>query len=87
MADQQMLALMSGDKASFEQLVQALMSPQNAERQSAETLFNQLKDSNVNICATNLVAVLRTSQQQDSRTISAVLLRRVHPHYCRALHH
>ena len=81
MADPQVQALMSGDKNAFEGLIQALMSPQNESRQAAEALFSQMKDSSGDMCATNLVAVLRTSGAQDSRAFSAVLMRRVRFRY------
>lgn len=81
MADPAVQALMSGDKTAFEGLIQALMSPQNESRQAAEALFHQLKDSNADICAANLVAVLRTSTAQDSRAYSAVLMRKVRRRY------
>ena len=77
----QVQALMAGDKQAFEQLVQALMSPQNESRQAAEGLFNQLKDNAPDLIATNLIAVLRTAQQQDSRTFSAVLLRKARTYH------
>ena len=77
MADPQVQALIAGDQGAFEQLVQGLMSSQNQSRQAAEALFNQMKEANGDACVTNLVALLRTSPQQDSRTLTAVLLRKV----------
>ena len=73
----QVQALIAGDQGAFEQLVQGLMSSQNQSRQAAEALFNQMKEANGDACVTNLVALLRTSPQQDSRTLTAVLLRKV----------
>ena len=73
----QVQALIAGDQGAFEQLITALMGSDNQSRQAAEGLFNQMKEANGDACVTNLVALLRTSPQQDSRTLTAVLLRKV----------
>lgn len=70
-------ALLGGDPAAFESLVQELMSPQNNARQAAESSFQKMKESVPELCVVSLVKVLRQSPQPDSRTFCAVLLRRV----------
>lgn len=70
-------ALMQGDPAMMEALVEQLMSPQNDARQGAENSFQKMKDHVPEICIAGLVRVLTQSQQADSRTFCAVLLRKV----------
>jgi len=68
---------MQGDPAMMEALVEQLMSPQNDARQGAENSFQKMKDHVPEICVAGLVRVLTQSQQADSRTFCAVLLRKV----------
>ena len=68
---------MQGDPAMMEALVGQLMSPDNSARQGAEGSFQKMKDHVPEICVLGLVRVLRQSPQADSRTFSAVLLRKV----------
>lgn len=70
-------ALMQGDPAMMEALVGQLMSPDNSARQGAEGSFQKMKDHVPEVCVLGLVRVLRQSPQADSRTFSAVLLRKV----------
>lgn len=61
---------------NFAAIIKQLMSPQNAERQEAEDLFNESK-KRPELCVGNLVAILRSSPEAESRAMCAVLLRKV----------
>lgn len=74
--DAQYQALLSGDAAAFEGLVQQLMSPDNQTRKPAETVLDQLKQHSADLVVGNLTLLLRRSQDAGSRDMSAVLLRR-----------
>ena len=66
----------NGPTLSFEELVQQLMSPENANRTRAEELFNQAKQQ-PDLLVSQLMAVLRQSHASESRGLSAILLRKV----------
>lgn len=68
--------LVAGDANAFETLLQMLMSTQNEQRSHAEKVFAELK-KHPDACATQLVRSLRTSPHQESRSLCAVLLRKV----------
>ena len=68
--------LVAGDANSFEALLQMLMSAQNEQRSHAEKVFAELK-KHPDACATQLIRSLRTSPQLESRSLCAVLLRKV----------
>jgi hypothetical protein len=61
---------------NFAAIIKQLMSTHNAERQLAEDLFNDSKKQ-PDLCVTNLVSMLRTYPEADSRALCAVLLRKV----------
>ena len=69
-------SLVAGDAAAFEGLLQMLMSSQNEQRSHAEKLFAELK-KHPDACANQLVRSLRTSPNVESRSLCAVLLRKV----------
>ena len=69
-------ALISGDASAFEGLLQMLMSPQNEQRSHAEKIFAELKKQ-PDACASQLVRSLRSSPNLESRSLCAVLLRKV----------
>jgi hypothetical protein len=68
-------ALVAGDAAAFEGLLQMLMSAQNEQRSVAEKAFAELK-KHPDACASQLVRGLRTSPNLESRSLCAVLLRK-----------
>jgi hypothetical protein len=61
----------------FEQLVQALMSNDNATRKQAEQLYNGARDSNPLQLIEHLMNMLQTHQAEQIRALAAVLLRRL----------
>ena len=63
-------------RSPFEALLQGMLSDDNATRQAAEASFVEAK-STPDALVGNLVAVLRGSQNQENRSLSAVMLRRV----------
>eukprot|EP00798_Chlamydomonas_sp_ICE-L_P025737 gene25737-11397_t len=69
-------ALIAGGPV-FEQLVQQLLLPDNDARKHAEDIFNQFKDQYPDVCTTQLVTVLRTSQNVEHRSFAAIMLRKV----------
>jgi hypothetical protein len=62
--------------AETDALLRALMNPDNAIRQSAETAFGQLKQT-PDRCVLSLLQVLRSPVPPEIRSMSALLLRRV----------
>ena len=71
--------LVAGDANAFEALLQMLMSSQNDQRTLAEQMFNELK-KHEDVCASQLVRALRASPNMESRSLCAVLLRKVRSH-------
>ncbi|KDD75633.1 hypothetical protein H632_c581p1, partial [Helicosporidium sp. ATCC 50920] len=70
-----MAALLRGDAAAFETLLQSLMSAQNEQRSAAEAMFTELKKV-PDVCVGSLVRSLRHSSDTMHRSLSAVLLRK-----------
>ncbi len=70
---------LAGDPNAFSQMVSQMLSPQNEQRRAAEALFGEAKKQG-DFTATNLVGLLRQSQQVDARALCAVLLRKVGHH-------
>ena len=70
-------ALLTGDVAAFDALVQQLMSADNAGRKQAESLLEQLKQHSTDLVVGNLIRLMRQSQNVASRDMSAVMLRKV----------
>jgi hypothetical protein len=69
---------MAGAYASFEALIQQLMSADNAARSSAEKAFGQLAEQQPDALATELLTILCNSTADlGSRSESAILMRRV----------
>lgn len=69
---------MAGAYASFEALIQQLMSADNAARSSAEKAFGQLAEQQPDALATELLTILCSSTADlGSRSESAILMRRV----------
>ena len=75
MAELQLLA--SGDSAAFEALLQMLMSAQNEQRSHAEQIFGEFKKAAPDACASQLIRSLRHSTDLQSRSLCAVMLRKV----------
>ncbi|CAG9464330.1 unnamed protein product [Pedinophyceae sp. YPF-701] len=73
MADDQ--KLMHGDLATFEALLDRLMSSNNDERSAAQETLERLQQS-ADLAAQHLVQALRRSTNEQSRNMAAVLLRR-----------
>ena len=70
-------ALLTGDVAAFEALIQQLMSADNASRKQAESLLEQLKQHSTDLVVGNLMRLMRQSQNPASRDMGAVMLRKV----------
>ncbi len=70
-------ALLSGDAAAFEALVQQLMSADNEARKQAESLLDQLKQHSTDLVVGNLMQLMRQSQNPASKDMGAVMLRKV----------
>ena len=70
-------ALLSGDAAAFEALIQQLMSADNEARKQAESLLDQLKQHSTDLVVGNLMRLTRQSQNPASRDMGAVMLRKV----------
>lgn len=70
-------ALLTGDVAAFDALIQQLMSADNAGRKQAESLLEQLKQHSTDLVVGNLMRLMRQSQNIASRDMSAVMLRKV----------
>ena len=70
-------ALLTGDVAAFDALIQQLMSADNAGRKQAESLLEQLKQHSTDLVVGNLMRLMRQSQNTASRDMSAVMLRKV----------
>ena len=70
-------ALLTGDVAAFDALIQQLMSADNAGRKQAESLLEQLKQHSTDLVVGNLIRLMRQSQNIASRDMSAVMLRKV----------
>ena len=70
-------ALLSGDAAAFESLIQQLMSADNEARRQAESLLDQLKQHSTDLVVGNLMRLMRQSQNPASRDMGAVMLRKV----------
>ncbi len=70
-------ALLSGDAAAFEALIQQLMSADNEARKQAESLLDQLKQHSTDLVVGNLMRLMRQSQNPASRDMGAVMLRKV----------
>ena len=70
-------ALLSGDAAAFEALIQQLMSADNDSRKQAESLLDQLKQHSTDLVVGNLIRLMRQSQNPASRDMGAVMLRKV----------
>ena len=66
------------DRNAFAMMISQMLSPQNDQRQAAEALFTEVK-KNADVTATNLIGLLRQSQDMESRAFCAVMLRRVCP--------
>ena len=64
--------------ANFEQLLSALMSPDNQARSSAEAVFNACKEHALDALAGTLCSVLRTSGAAEARSLAAILVRRAY---------
>ena len=62
--------------AQYEQVVSALMSQDNAVRSQAEDAFNQLKQQ-PDVFFSGLIQLARQNANEQIRSLSAVLLRRV----------
>ena len=75
-------ALLAGDAAAFEALIQQLMSADNDGRKQAESLLEQLKQHSTDLVIGNLMRVMRTSQNPASRDMGAVMLRKVTVQFC-----
>ncbi|KAA6426387.1 MAG: Embryo defective [Trebouxia sp. A1-2] len=69
-------ALLSGDAAAFEALIQQLMSADNEARKQAESLLDQLKQHSTDLVVGNLMRLMRQSQNPASRDMGAVMLRK-----------
>ena len=63
---------------NFEQVVQGILSADNATRTAAEDVFKRLKGQ-PDFCVQQLMVTLEGSQAPDSRNLCAVLLRKVPP--------
>ena len=70
-------ALLAGDAAAFEALIQQLMSADNNGRKQAESLLDQLKQHSTDLVVGNLIQLMRQSQNPASRDMGAVMLRKV----------
>ncbi|XP_059462421.1 uncharacterized protein LOC132191425 [Corylus avellana] len=71
------LALLLGPDAShFETLISHLMSSTNEQRAQAESLFNLCKQNQPDSLSLQLARLLQSSPRPESRTMSAILLRR-----------
>ncbi len=70
-------ALLSGDAAAFEALIQQLMFADNDSRKQAESLLDQLKQHSTDLVVGNLIRLMRQSQNPASRDMGAVMLRKV----------
>lgn len=70
-------ALLTGDAAAFEALIQQLMSADNASRKQAESLLEQLKQHSTDLVVGNLMRLIRQSPTVASRDMGAVMLRKV----------
>lgn len=70
-------ALLTGDVAAFEALIQQLMSADNTSRKQAESLLEQLKQHSTDLVVGNLMRLMRQSQNAASRDMGAVMLRKV----------
>lgn len=80
--------LLAASGASFDVLLEQLISPDNATRELAETQFNQFKNEQSDVCIGKLLALLRDPHQpRQSRSFATVLTRRVCLNYlkCRNL--
>lgn len=74
---QHQLALLLGpDPSHFETLISHLMSSTNEQRSHAESLFNLCKQSHPDSLSLQLAKLLQSSPRTESRTMSAILLRR-----------
>lgn len=69
-------ALLTGDVAAFEALIQQLMSADNTSRKQAESLLEQLKQHSTDLVVGNLMRLMRQSQNAASRDMGAVMLRK-----------
>lgn len=69
-------ALLTGDVAAFEALIQQLMSADNAGRKQAESLLEQLKQHSTDLVVGNLIRLMRQAQNPASKDMSAVMLRK-----------
>ena len=69
--------LVGGDQAAFEALLQAMMSASNEQRTHAEAVFNELKKASADATVSQLVRSLRHSPDVQSRSLCAVMLRKV----------
>jgi hypothetical protein len=77
MASAELQALLTPDTAYFETVLNKFLSNDNAERQRAEEVFNELKQASPDATVTHLITVLRRAEATEYRTICAVILRRV----------
>ncbi len=66
----------SADAAAYERLMHSMLSANNDERQQAEQQFAAAKKQ-PDACVSSLTALLRTSQNTETRSFASVLLRRV----------
>ncbi|KAK9986830.1 hypothetical protein SO802_031781 [Lithocarpus litseifolius] len=73
---QQVGLLLGQDPSHFETLISHLMSSTNDQRSHAESLFNLCKQSHPDALALQLSNLLQSSPRPESRTMSAILLRR-----------
>ena len=61
----------------FEGLLQALMSPDNGQRQAAETAYNGVRDSDPSTLLSCLAQTVKQCADVGLRAFAAILLRRV----------
>ncbi|KAJ3674613.1 hypothetical protein LUZ60_005229 [Juncus effusus] len=75
--EQQMAVALGPDPAQFETLISALMSSSNADRGSAEALFNHCRSRNPETLTLKLAHLLHSSSRPELKSMSAILLRKL----------
>ena len=70
------MAGVPGADPGFEQVIQGILSTDNATRAAAEEMFKRVKGQ-PDVCVQQLMGTMEGSQQPDSRNLCAVLLRKV----------
>ncbi|KAH1204811.1 Importin-5 [Glycine max] len=73
---QQVALILGPDSAQLESLISQLMSSSNHHRSQAESLFNLCKQARPEALLLGLAHLLHSSPNPESRTMSAILLRR-----------